>query len=179
MVASMGIHGAAARGYAVASETYERGRPDYPPAAIEHLVRMLGLRDGVSILDLGAGTGKLTRLLQFSGARLVAVEPVEAMRQTLAEKVPGVTVLDGTAEAIPLADQSVHAVTIAQAFHWFDGVRALRELHRVLEPSGRVGLVWNVRDESVEWVARLTELVDPYEGDAPRYRNGKWRIAFN
>jgi SAM-dependent methyltransferase len=100
------------------------------------------------VLDLAAGTGKLTRLLVPTGAHVVAVEPVEAMRALLA----GVEVLDGTAEAIPLPDASVDAVTVGQAFHWFDAPAALAEIDRVLRPGGGLGLIWNERDESIPWV---------------------------
>jgi len=100
------------------------------------------------VLDLAAGTGKLTRLLVPTGAHVVAVEPVEAMRALLT----GVEVLDGTAEAIPLPDASVDVVTVGQAFHWFDPPTALAEIDRVLRPGGGLGLVWNERDESVPWV---------------------------
>jgi SAM-dependent methyltransferase len=148
---------------------------------VEHLVSSLGLPEGRTVLDLGAGTGKLTRLLASHAkpARIVAVEPVAAMRRKLTENVPEATVLDGTAEAIPLEAGSVGVVVVAQAFHWFDGDRALREIRRVLEPGGRLGLVWNVRDESVGWVAELTRLIDAHESGEPRYRTGRWREAFD
>jgi len=175
----MSVHDAAARGYQVASESYERGRPDYPPDAVRHLVEALGIGPGAKVLDLGAGTGKLTKLLEPTGAQLFAVEPVEAMRARLEQKVPGTTVLEGTAEAIPLETGTMDAVAVAQAFHWFDGPRALAEIHRVLKPQGRLGLLWNARDESADWVAQLTRLINPHEGDAPRYRKGEWRAAFD
>lgn len=142
-------------------------------------MRALELRPERTVLDLGAGTGKLTRLLVPTGARVLACEPVEAMRATLEQIVPRASILAGTAEAIPLADESVDAVVVAQAFHWFDGARALPEVARVLTPGGRLGLVWNVRDESLDWVAQLTSIIDPHEGNAPRYRSGRWRAAFD
>ena len=111
------------------------------------------------MLDLAAGTGKLTRLLAEGGADVVAVEPVAAMRAVLAEAMPEITVLDGTAETIPLGPASVDAVTVAQAFHWFDAEAALAEIHRVLRRGGGLGLIWNAMDSSPEWVAVLKELV--------------------
>jgi ubiquinone/menaquinone biosynthesis C-methylase UbiE len=141
-------------------------------------VRELGIGRGADVLDLAAGTGKLTRQLVPAGARLIAVEPVEGMRQKLAETVPDVTVLDGTAERIPLGDGAVDTVVCAQAFHWFDGERALPEIHRVLRPGGGLGLLWNVRDETVDWERHLSVLLKRHESNAPRKRWGRWRDAF-
>ena len=100
------------------------------------------------------------------------------MRRKLEEGLPGVTVLDGTAEAIPLPDASVDAVAVAQAFHWFRGEEAVREIHRVLRPGGRLVLICNARDESVDWVARLSEIIEPHRGDVPRYVSRRWQRAF-
>lgn len=130
------------------------------------------------MLDLAAGTGKLTRQLLPSGAELVAVEPVAGMRRKLAETVPGIRTLEGTAEEIPLGDAAVDAVFCAQAFHWFDADRALDEIHRILRPNGGLALIWNIRDEAVEWERRLSELMKKYESNAPRKRWGRWREAF-
>jgi SAM-dependent methyltransferase len=130
------------------------------------------------VLDLAAGTGKLTRQLVPTGAQLVAVEPVAGMRSKLEETVPGVVALEGTAEKIPLGAESLDAVCCAQAFHWFDAVRALEEIHRVLRPGGGLALIWNVRDETIEWERRLTELMKRYESGVPRKRWGRWRDSF-
>jgi SAM-dependent methyltransferase len=172
------IHEAAEQGFARAADDYERGRPTYPNEAVERLAAELRLGPGRTVLDLAAGTGKLTRALAPSGAEVVAVEPVSEMRARLAESLPGATVLAGTAEAIPLPAGAVDAVTVGQAFHWFDGDAALAEIHRVFRARGRLGLVWNVRDESVGWVTRLTEIMAPHRGDAPRASAGAWRAAF-
>jgi SAM-dependent methyltransferase len=172
------IHEAAARGFAQAVGAYERGRPGYPPDAVERLCEAVGIGPGRAVLDLAAGTGKLTRLLVPTGAVLVAVEPVEQMRAALARTLPEVTALAGTAEDLPLPDDSVDVVVAGSAFHWFRGDEALAEIHRVLRRGGRVGLLWNVRDESVRWVAELTEIMEPYRGDAPGYRSGAWKEAF-
>ena len=135
----------------------------------------LGIGPGRDVLDLAAGTGKLTRALQASGVRVVAVEPIEAMRAALA----GVEVLEGTAEAVPLPDGAVDAVTVAQAFHWFDGERALREIHRVLRPGGGLGLVWNRGDSSTPWVAELDAVVaGARPPGVPSYRDSAWRAPF-
>jgi SAM-dependent methyltransferase len=168
----------AAQAFDRAGEEYERGRPGYPPDAVERLVRELGIAPGRTILDLAAGTGKLTRLLVASGARIVAVEPAAGMRRRIEEELPGVETLAGTAEDIPLAGSSVDAVTVAQAFHWFDGDAALAEIHRVLRPGGRLGLVWNGRDQEDPLQARLSKIMEPHRGDAPPYLAGRWRAAF-
>lgn len=172
------IHHAAAQGFSSQADTYARGRPDYPAEIDTWLRETVGLSAGRTVVDLGAGTGKFTRLLQPTGATLIAVEPVAQMRAQLASKLPTVQVVEGTAESMPLADASVDAVVCAQAFHWFANTAAMREIRRVLRPGGRLGLIWNVRDESVGWVARLTEIMKPFEGDAPRFHRGDWRKVF-
>lgn len=163
----MTVHDAASRGFERGAGDYEAARPGYPSAVVDLLVAELDLGPGRRVLDLAAGTGKLTRLLVPSGADLVAVEPVAAMRAELAARVPGIEIREGTAEAIPLPDGSVDAAVVAQAFHWFDAPAALAELHRVLHPSGGLALVWNVRDESVDWVRRFGDLLVEAAADDP------------
>ena len=164
----------ATRGFAAAA-VYERGRPDYPAAAIARIVSKLELRRGRTVLDLAAGTGKLTRLLLPSGANLIALEPVREMRAQLERQVPGVATIAGTAERIPLADGYVDAVTVGQAFHWFKRDDALREIHRVLRPGAGLALIWNARDERHPLQAALSEIIDPLEGDTPRRKQGNWK----
>jgi SAM-dependent methyltransferase len=136
---------------------YAQHRPDYPPAAIEW-----GL-SGASgtprrVLDLGAGTGKLTLGLAALGLDVTAVEPDPGMRAELERAVPSATSLAGQAERIPLPDGSVDAVFVGQAFHWFDAPVALTEIGRVLRPGGVCVPMWNYEDESVPWVAEFTAL---------------------
>ena len=152
----------AARGFGSDSSasTYELNRPSYPPDAIDWLVDRLGLGPGRTVVDLGAGTGKLTRLLVPTGARVVAVEPLDAMRAELEVAVPEAEALSGTAEAMPLPDDSVDAVVVAQAFHWFRPVEALAELARVVRPGGGLSLIWNHWDGRDPWVAELLRLID-------------------
>jgi SAM-dependent methyltransferase len=160
-------------------QVYERARPGYPPDAVRHLAERLGLREGRRLVDVGAGTGKLTRELVPTGAEVVAVEPVAGMRAVLADSLPDVEVVDGTAEELPLAMDTVDAVVAGQAFHWFDPWMALSEMRRVLRDRGGVGLVWNVRDDQVRWVRRWTELLAPVSDGAPRERLSRWRDALD
>jgi MOSC domain-containing protein YiiM/SAM-dependent methyltransferase len=169
------VHPLAAQGFGSAAEAYERGRPSYPPEAIAALADWMALAPGRTVLDLAAGTGKMTRHLLPTGARVIAVEPVAGMRAKLEATAPEAEVLDGVAEDLPLANGSVDAVVIAQAFHWFDTGRALSELHRVLVPDGRLALAYNVRDESVPWVRAMGELIERATGgEAPSQHHG-WR----
>ena len=172
------VHDAAARGFEAAAERYERGRPTYPDDSVAFLIRTLEIGERTDVVELGAGTGKFTELIVPTGARIVAVEPVSAMRHALERNCPSVTVLDGIAEEIPLAEASADAVVAAQAFHWFDADRALHEIHRVLRPDGALGVTWNVRDEATDWSERLTAIFDRLSGDGPRYRDMRWREAF-
>jgi SAM-dependent methyltransferase len=134
------------RAFELVADVYERARPEYPPDAVAWIAEQLDLRPGRDVLDLGAGTGKLTRALLTTGANVIAVEPGDAMRAELERVVPGATSLRGSAEDIPLPDASVDGIAVGQAFHWFRHDEAIPELHRVLRPGGRVALVWNSRD---------------------------------
>jgi ubiquinone/menaquinone biosynthesis C-methylase UbiE len=173
------VHAVAQLGFSREAQAYARGRPEYPAAILPWLTDDMGLAAGKVVVDLGAGTGKFTKLLVQTGADVIAVEPVAAMRAPLASSLPGVQCLAGRAEAIPLATASADALVCAQAFHWFANAAALAEIHRVLRPGGRLGLIWNVRDESVDWVAAITEIIKPYEGDVPRFWKGAWRQPFS
>ncbi|HST13740.1 MAG TPA: methyltransferase domain-containing protein [Gaiellaceae bacterium] len=163
----------AAAGFGSAAEVYERARPSYPSEAVDWLLMRTGVGEGDTIVDLGAGTGKLTRLLAPSGARVVAVEPIPEMRALI-----GVgEVMDGTAEGIPLGDGSAALVTVAQAFHWFDLDRALPEIHRVLRPDGRLALVWNMRDLEDPVQRGVEDLLAPLRGrHIAAQREGRWRV---
>jgi SAM-dependent methyltransferase len=172
------MHPTATAGFGSSADAYERGRPGYPDAAVAHLAAELAIGPEVRVLDLAAGTGKLTRLLVEGGAAVVAVEPVAAMRAALERAVPGVAVLDGTAESIPLSDGAVDAVAVAQAFHWFGAEAAIAEIHRVLRPGGRLGLIWNVMGADAEWLAAVRGLVHGFRGAAPAYGPSPWHEAF-
>lgn len=148
-------HATQARSFGAAAEAYERGRPGYPPQALDWLLPA----DAKRVLDLGAGTGKLTRQLAQRGLDVVAVDPSEGMLIQLRRVLPGVPALLGNAEQIPLEDGAVDAVLVAQTWHWVDPERAVPEVARVLAPEGRLGLVWNKRDERTEWVLELGRIM--------------------
>jgi SAM-dependent methyltransferase len=171
----MPVHDVAASGFDREAEVYERARPSYPPEAVAWLTDRLGIAPGRTVVDLAAGTGKLTRLLAPLGATLLAVEPVTGMSAQLRRVCPGVPVAAGTAEALPLATGALDAIVVAQAFHWFDAEAALREAHRGLRPGGRLGLVWNARDRSADHVDRLWSIMDRVERRAPWRDHEQWR----
>jgi SAM-dependent methyltransferase len=127
------------------------------------------------VVDLAAGTGKLTRLLAPTGASLLALEPIPEMQDVLRQVLPDLPVVAGTAEALPIRTASVDAVCVAQAFHWFDADRAFAELARVLRPGGRAGILWNARDRSVDWVDRVWAVMDEVERKAPWRDHENWR----
>ena len=144
---------------------YEQARPDYPAAALDHIVDVLELEPGAHVVDVGAGTGKFARQLVARGLRVTGVEPIAEMREIF-DRVVDAEVVHGTAESIPLDDGTADAVTAAQAFHWFDTERALPELKRILRPRGGVALIWNVRDESHPLHQAYAEAIRPYKGNA-------------
>lgn len=148
-----------------AADVYDASRPGYPAEAVAWLTAGIA-RD---VLDLGAGTGKLTASLVEAGFRATAVDPSPEMLRVLGERLPGTEVRLGTGESIPVPDASQDLVVAAQAWHWVDTARAVPEVARVLRPCGRLGLLWNDRDERVDWVRRLGDLIgagDAYVGEA-------------
>ncbi len=143
------------------AEIYERTRPGYAEGGVDWLVGAAAK----DVLDVGAGTGKLTAQILARGHRVTAVDPSAEMIAQLHLVLPSVQTYIAPAESLPLPDASFDVVTVAQAFHWFDHARALPEIARVLRPRGVLALVWNARDESVPWVAKLTELIGGERGD--------------
>jgi ubiquinone/menaquinone biosynthesis C-methylase UbiE len=153
------------------AEIYERSRPAYADAALAWLGERLPLG---RVLDLAAGTGKLTRQLVALGSDVVAVEPGDAMRAVLQRVVPMAEALPGSAEDIPLPDASVDAIVVAQAFHWFRVGEALAEMHRVLRPGGGFGLLWNEWDDADPRLHELNQLIDALRPDIDRGEPPPW-----
>lgn len=148
-----------ATSFGAQARSYEVGRPEYPFEAVAWMLETLpeGAR---RIADVGAGTGKLTRaLVGAPNAEIVAIDPDAAMLESLRQNVPGVPTFVGTAEKLPLPDASLDAVVLGQAWHWVEPAAGSIEVGRVMRPGGVLGLIWNIRDESVEWVTRLTEIM--------------------
>jgi SAM-dependent methyltransferase len=164
--------------FGAVAAAYAEHRPDYPAGAVAWCVEPTGRPvAGLRVLDLGAGTGKLTALLAELGADVTAVEPDEAMLAELRRQLPSVRALHGPAEAIPLPDGSVDAVLCAQSMHWFDLSRALPEIARVLVAGGALGALWNSDDDRVEWVAGLREAAEG-AGSPTRSQRNKDATAF-
>jgi SAM-dependent methyltransferase len=171
----MSLHRATV-GFARSAAAYELGRPGYPAEAVAWLSARLGLGPDRVVVDLAAGTGKLTRALASCGAEVVAVEPLAEMRAAIG---PAIRALKGTAEEIPLPDASADAVTVAQAFHWFDGDAALGEIHRVLRAGGALALVWNRQLLEDPVNEAIEAIISPHRGDTPAHRSDAWRAAFD
>jgi SAM-dependent methyltransferase len=156
------------------ADAYERGRPDYRPAVVGALAAELGLGPGASVLDLAAGTGKLTRALIAAGLDVMAVEPQEEMRVKLVAIVGPDRAREGVAESIPLADGSVDAVTVADGFHWFDHTKALAEIRRVLRPGGGLAVLTMFPDWSgASWAHELGTLIQEKRSEHPAF-DGPW-----
>ena len=183
-----------AASFGAGADTYERSRPPYPDEAVDWLLAGLAASDrSRRVLDLGAGTGKLTRQLVSRGFDVVAIDPSAGMLAELRRILPDVEAVEGSAEAIPAPDASFTAVVVAQAWHWFDGPRATAEVARVLHPGGTFALVWNTRDTAVDWVARLARIIDhgrpsAASGETPRLpvpfapieeREVRWRFRLD
>jgi ubiquinone/menaquinone biosynthesis C-methylase UbiE len=148
-----------ARSFGAVAAAYDRGRPGYPADAVRWLVG----RDAAEVLELGAGTGKLTAELVAQGHDVLATEPDEKMLDVLRRRVPGARASVASAEELPVGDRSVDVVLAAQAFHWFDHETALPEIARVLKPGGVLATVWNLRDDRIPWVRRLGDLIGTQE----------------
>jgi SAM-dependent methyltransferase len=162
-------------GFGAVADEYECGRAGYAPAAVAKLVEELRLVPDLPVLDLAAGTGKMTRQLAATGAAVVAVEPDPRMLARLTASAPNVRAFEGHAEHIPLGESQVRAVVVGSAFHWFDAPAALREIHRVLAPGGRLALAWNPDDDPPsEWATEIRRLVRRYVSARPGHAARHW-----
>jgi len=156
---------------------YHKGRPDYPQAATDWLAATVNLDIDSTVLDLGAGTGKLTRHLRRRTRRVMAIEPVGAFRESL-RAIDGVSVVAGTAGALPFRTSTFDLVAAGQAFHWFADQHSVTQIGRVLRPGGWLALIWNVRPPEPDVHVAVNKVLAPYRGRAPAYANGEWRGAF-
>jgi SAM-dependent methyltransferase len=172
-----------AQAFSAVADGYELGRPPYPPEPIDWAWQRLGLGDAATVIDLAAGTGKVSRMLAPRAARLIAVEPLPEMRRVLTAQVPQAEQVDGTAERIPLPDATANAVFVGEAFHWFDGDRALPEIHRVLRSGGGLVMLFGDGDwDDLPWNAELRARLDQVSRPGVRPENrpwtGLWQKAF-
>jgi SAM-dependent methyltransferase len=167
-----------AENFASVADAYERGRPEYPPAAVGAIAAELGLGPHATVLDLAAGTGKLTRALLAAGIEVLAVEPQAPLREKLAARVGAERVREGLAEAIPLPDASVDAVTVADAFHWFDQAAALAEIRRVLRPGGGLAVLTTIPDwRGASWADELGKVMQRGRPEHPGFDGPSWQDA--
>jgi SAM-dependent methyltransferase len=174
----MDVHPLAARAFGARADDYERARPGWPPDAVAAVLERFG---SGNVIDLAAGTGKLTRILAEQAGTVIAVEPVEGMRRVLREQLPHVRSMAGTAEALQLPDASIDAVLVGEAFHWFDAERACAEIARVLRPGGGLAVLYHeIDDDRPAWFAELNELVVAQRIDDPtRPAHGAWRATLD
>jgi SAM-dependent methyltransferase len=165
-----------AAGFADVAAAYDRGRPEYAPAVVGAVAAELGVAPGAPVLDLAAGTGKLTRALLHAGFDAIAVEPQASLRELLAASVGAERVREGLAEAIPLPDDSVAAVTVADAFHWFDHAPALAEIRRVLRPGGGLAVLNALPDWSgASWAHEVGGLMSALRPEHPGFDRQPWQ----
>jgi SAM-dependent methyltransferase len=175
----MPLHPSAARGFAADPRRYQRGRPGYPAEAIDWALGEVGIGRGAAVVELGAGTGKLTSELLVRGLRVIAVEPVERMAAELSARLPGVQVQRAPADATGLPDGQADAVLAAQSFHWFATRAAVQEIRRLLRSRGWLVLLWNRRDQSHPVWRAVTEVIEPLRGDEPTHEGDRWRAALS
>lgn len=172
------IHPSAQKGFSAAAELYQQVRPSYPQNVAEWLKSDLALNTASTAVDLGAGTGKFIPYLKQVTNNIIAVEPVVQMLEQLSLVHPDIQILQAKSDQIPLDSATIDAVLCAQSFHWFATIETLTEIYRILKPQGHLGLIWNQRDESINWVKALADLLSPLEMDTPRYHNEQWKLAF-
>lgn len=173
------VHSVALKGFNLQTDNYAQARPSYPKALLEKIVGLVPEKES-QVVDLAAGTGLMTKCLVESGLKVTAVEPVENMRAKLKETLPQVRCLEGTSYDMPFEANSVDAIVVAQAFHWFDHIETLREFHRVLKRDGYGILAWNLESaERSDWVAKLRAEYEVYDSQVPQFRKMQWKNVFD
>ncbi|WP_087544157.1 class I SAM-dependent methyltransferase [Acinetobacter sp. WCHA29] len=172
------LHPSAQKGFSLGAELYQQVRPSYPPEIVVWLQDQLKVGENSTVIDLGSGTGKFLPFLLQTQAKVIAVEPVTAMREQLEQRYNTVECLQTSSDQLLVKDESINAIICAQSFHWFSNIETLKEMYRVLIPTGHVGLLWNQRDITVDWVKALADEIVPFEADTPRYHSEKWKQVF-
>ncbi len=172
------IHPSAQHGFSLGAELYQQARPNYPDDIVQWLEQEIQLNHHSKVIDLGAGTGKFIPYLQQVTQNICAVEPIIEMLEQLKQKFPDIHTLKTDSKHLPLASESIDAVLCAQSFHWFANLESLQQIHQVLKPQGHLGLIWNQRDISFDWVQAISDLITPFEGDTPRFYRGTWQQVF-
>lgn len=172
------LHPAAEQGFSSAAELYQRVGPTYPQEIVHWLIEELKITPHATAIDLGAGTGKFLDYLTQATPNVIAVEPIAEMLEQLKIVHPEVHVQQASSHQIALKSHSIDAILCAQSFHWFANLETLTEMHRLLKPQGHLGLVWNQRDETVDWVKALADFLLSFEGDTPRFHSHQWQKVF-
>lgn len=172
------LHPSAQKGFSLGAELYQQVRPSYPPEILVWLQDQLKVGENSTVIDLGSGTGKFLPFLLQTQAKVIAVEPVTAMREQLEQRYSTVECLQTSSDQLLVKDESINAIICAQSFHWFSNIETLKEMYRVLIPEGHLGLVWNQRDVTVDWVKTLADEIALFEADTPRYHSEKWKQVF-
>ena len=172
------LHPSAQKGFSLGAELYQQVRPSYPPEILVWLQDQLKVGENSTVIDLGSGTGKFLPFLLQTQAKVIAVEPVTAMREQLQQSYSTVECLQTSSDQLLVKDESINAIICAQSFHWFSNIETLKEMYRVLIPTGHLGLVWNQRDITVDWVKALADEIARFEADTPRYHSEKWKQVF-
>lgn len=170
-------------------KSYVEARPSSPPEAVNDMVAKClskltppTAERPAYVLDLGAGTGILTKLLVETvdlPLAITAAEPGEGMIRSFREQLPYISIVQADATNLPFPDDHFDAVFVAQAFHWFANADSLREIHRVLRPGGGLGLIWNLEDGNEPWVRKLRDIYEPYDEGVPQYWKRDWPKAFD
>lgn len=172
------LHPAAQNGFSSAAELYQQVRPTYPQEIVHWLKEDLKLNPHSKVIDLGAGTGKFLDYLKQATTHIIAVEPIAEMLEQLKIVHPEVQTQQASSHQIVLNDHSVDAILCAQSFHWFANIETLTEMHRLLKPHASLALIWNQRDETVDWVKALAQRLAEYEADTPRFHSNEWQNVF-
>lgn len=172
------FHPVAQQGFRLSAVSYQQSRPNYPQDVVFWLRNHLNLHQNAQVIDLTAGTGKFTHYLKKITPHITAIEPALQMQLQFKKQYPQLPIIEALSHQIPLQSQCYDAILSAQAFHWFAHQETLQEAHRLLKPQGNLGLIWNERDLSVDWVKAITELLLPFERNTPRFRHQTWKNAF-